>query len=153
MAFSPSLLIVLNLLSIRLSVTTLVVGHIVICTPFIIPMVGASVQQLNVSLRESSAIPGASAWYTFGRITLPLIMRGVAAGCFVAFLSSFDTIPVSLFLADARTEVLPIKLWSILEAGLDVRVAAVSGVIIATTLIGLFVAEHLLGVSRPIEQR
>jgi putative spermidine/putrescine transport system permease protein len=80
-------------------------------------------------------------------------MRGVAAGCFVAFLSSFDTIPVSLFLADARTEVLPIKLWSILEAGLDVRVAAVSGVIIATTLIGLFVAEHLLGVSRPIEQR
>jgi len=153
MAFSLSLLIVLNLLSIRLSVTTLVVGHIVICTPFIIRMVGASVQQLNVSLLESSAILGASAWYTFRRITLPLIMRGVAAGCFVAFLSSFDNIPVSLFLADARTEVLPIKLWSILEAGLDVRVAAVSGVIIATTLIGLFLAERLLGVSRALEQR
>jgi hypothetical protein len=34
-----------------------------------------------------------------------------------------------------------------------VRVAAVSGVIVATTLIGLFLAERLLGVSRAIEQR
>jgi len=153
MAFSLSLLIVFNLLSIRLSVATLVVGHVVICTPFIIRMVGASAQQLNLSLIESSVVLGAGAWYTFRRITLPLIMRGVTAGCFVAFLSSFDNIPVSLFLADARTEVLPIKLWSILEAGLDVRVAAVSGVIVATTLIGMFLAERLLGLSRALQQR
>jgi len=153
MAFSLSLLIILNLLSIRLSIATLVLGHVVICTPFIIRMAGASVQQLNLSLIESSVILGAGAWYTFRRITLPLILRGVAAGCFVAFLSSFDNIPVSLFLADARTEVLPIKLWSILESDLDVRVAAVSGVVVLTTLAGLVVADRLLGISRAIEQR
>jgi len=153
MAFSLSLLIVFNLLAIRLSVATLVMGHIVICTPFVIRMAGASVQQLNPALEESSFSLGASWWYTFRRITLPLIMRGVIAGCLVAFLASFDNIPVSLFLADARTEVLPIKLWGILEGSLDVRVAAVSGVIVGFTLLGLLAAERLVGVSRAIERR
>ena len=109
MAFGLSLLLVFNMLGIRLSVATLVLGHTIICVPFVIRMVGASVQQLNPVLITCSLSLGASHWYTFRRITLPLIRRGIIASCFVAFLSSFDNVPVSLFLADARTEVLPIK--------------------------------------------
>jgi putative spermidine/putrescine transport system permease protein len=148
MAFGLSLLLVFNLLAVRLSLATLALGHVIVCIPFVIRMVGASVQQLNPALIDCSSSLGASHWYTFRRITLPLIRRGIAAGCFVAFLSSFDNVPVSLFLADARTEVLPIKLWAILESSLDVRVAAVSGVIVVVTLIGLLVADRLAGVGQ-----
>jgi putative spermidine/putrescine transport system permease protein len=116
-------------------------------------MVSASVQQLNPVLITCSLSLGASRWYTFRRITLPLIRRGMVASCFVAFLTSFDNVPVSLFLADARTEVLPIKLWAILEGSLDVRVAAVSGVIVLLTLAGLVCAEIFGGVSRQIGSR
>jgi len=153
MAFGLSLLLVFNMLGIRLSVATLVLGHTIICVPFVIRMVGASVQQLNPVLITCSLSLGASRWYTFRRITLPLIRRGIIASCFVAFLSSFDNVPVSLFLADARTEVLPIKLWAILEGSLDVRVAAVSGVIVIVTLIGLIAAESFGGVTRQIGAR
>src|SRR3954452_17928215 len=153
MAFGLSLLLVFNMLGIRLSVATLVLGHTIICVPFVIRMVGASVQQLNPVLIPSSLSLGTSHWYTFRRITLPLIKRGIIASCFVAFLSSFDNVPVSLFLADARTEVLPIKLWAILEGSLDVRVAAVSGVIVIVTLIGLIAAEAFGGVTRQIGTR
>jgi len=153
MAFGLSLLLVFNMLGIRLSVATLVLGHTIICVPFVIRMVGASVQQLNPVLITCSLSLGASHWYTFRRITLPLIRRGIIASCFVAFLSSFDNVPVSLFLADARTEVLPIKLWAILEGSLDVRVAAVSGVIVIVTLIGLIAAEAFGGVTRQIGTR
>jgi len=145
MAFGLSLLMVFSLMSVRLSIWTLTVGHIVICTPFVIRMVSASVQQLNPVLDDCSLSLGASRLYTVRRITLPLISPGILAGGFVAFLSSFDHVPVSLFLSDARTEVLPIKLWQILEAGLDVRVAAVSGVIVIVTLVGLVLAEWLFG--------
>jgi putative spermidine/putrescine transport system permease protein len=153
MAFGLSLLLVFNMLGIRLSVATLVLGHTIICIPFVIRMVGASVQQLNPVLITCSLSLGASHWYTFRRITLPLIKRGIIASCFVAFLSSFDNVPVSLFLADARTEVLPIKLWAILEGSLDVRVAAVSGVIVIVTLVGLIAAEVFGGVTRQIGSR
>jgi putative spermidine/putrescine transport system permease protein len=153
MAFGLSLLLVFNLLGIRLSAATLVLGHTIICVPFVIRMVGASVQQLNPVLITCSLSLGAGRWYTFRRITLPLIRRGIIASCFVAFLTSFDNVPVSLFLADARTEVLPIKLWAILEGSLDVRVAAVSGVIVLVTLTGLVCAEIFGGVSRQIGSR
>ena len=153
MAFGLSLLLVFNILGIRLSTATLVLGHTILCVPFVIRMVGASVQQLNPVLIDCSFSLGASRWYTFRRITLPLIRRGLVAGCFVAFLSSFDNVPVSLFLADARTEVLPIKLWAILEGSLDVRVAAVSGVIVIVTLVGLICAEIFGGVTRQLRDR
>lgn len=153
MAFGLSLLLVFNMLAIRLSLATLVLGHIIICVPFVIRMVGAAVQQLNPVLIDCSISLGASRWYTFRRITFPLIRRGIVAGCFVAFLSSFDNVPISLFLADARTEVLPIKLWAILEGSLDVRVAAVSGVIVIATLIGLILAERLGGLNRQMQSR
>lgn len=153
MAFGLSLLLVFNMLAIRLSTATLVLGHVIVCVPYVIRMVGASVQQLNPTLITASLSLGASRWYTFCRITLPLIRRGIVAGGFVAFLSSFDNVPISLFLADARTEVLPIKLWAILEGSLDVRVAAVSGVVVITTLIGLLIAERFGGLNRQTQTR
>jgi putative spermidine/putrescine transport system permease protein len=152
MAFGLALLMVFSVLSVRLSLWTLVIGHAVICTPFVIRMVSATVQQLNPALEDSSFSLGASRWYTLRRITLPLIGRGVFAGCFVAFLASFDNVPVSLFLSDARTEVLPIKLWQILEASLDVRVAAVSGVIVVVTLIGMLLTERLFGLAANVQE-
>jgi putative spermidine/putrescine transport system permease protein len=153
MAFGLALLIVFSVLSVRLSMWTLIIGHVVICTPFVIRMVSAAVQQLDPVLDDCSYSLGAGRIYTLRRITLPLISRGILAGSFVAFLSSFDHVPVSLFLSDARTEMLPIKLWQILEASLDVRVAAVSGVIVVVTLIGLILAERLFGLGAAVQER
>jgi putative spermidine/putrescine transport system permease protein len=97
---------------------------------------------------ESSASLGASAWYTFRRVTLPTIRPGILAGAFFAFMSSFDNVPVSLFLRDARTDMLPIRMWQDLEGKLDVTTAALSTVLIALTLIALVVMERLAGLSR-----
>jgi putative spermidine/putrescine transport system permease protein len=61
---------------------------------------------------------------------------------------SFDNIPVSLFVADARTEVLPIRMWQIIQASLDVRAAALSGLLILLTLALMIVFERTVGLSR-----
>jgi len=83
-------------------------------------------------------------------VTLPLIGRGVGAGAFLAFMVSFDNVPVSLFLADERTEVLPIHLWRQIETNLDVRTAAASGLIVIFTLAVMFMAERLAGLSKQL---
>ena len=83
-------------------------------------------------------------------MTLPLIAPGIAAGAFIAFMYSFDNVAVSLFLSDARSEVLPIRMWHIIESNLDVRAAAVSGVLIGATLLLMLVMERLVGVSRHV---
>ena len=84
--------------------------------------------------------------------TLPLIGRGIGAGAFLAFMASFDNVPVSLFLADERTEVLPIHLWQQIDTNLDVRTAAVSGLIVMATIVLMILAERFAGLSRQLSK-
>lgn len=142
MSLGLALLLVLSLAGVRLSLVTLAIGHTVIATPFVVRMVSAAAQQMNPALLDCAASLGASRAYAFFTVTLPLIRPGVVAGAIVAFLSSIDHVPVSLMLADPRTETLPIHLWAILEANLDVRVAAVSGLIVAATIAVMLIVDR-----------
>ena len=150
LAFGLAALMWFTLLGLPVSPLTLVIGHTVVCVPFVIRTTVAALAELDPSWIESSASLGASAWYTFWRVTLPTIRPGVLAGAFFAFISSFDNVPVSLFLRDARTDMLPIRMWQDLEGKLDVTTAALSTVLIALTLIVMVVMERVAGLSRRI---
>jgi putative spermidine/putrescine transport system permease protein len=148
LAFGFAALIFINKLGLRPSIPLLVLGHVVVCVPFVLRTTLASLSQLDPALLEASESPGAPRLMTFRRVTLPLISSGVGAGAFLAFMASFDNVPVSLFLADERTEVLPIHLWQQIETNLDVRTAAASGVIVIATLILMAIAEKLFGLTQ-----
>ncbi|MCA3565519.1 MAG: ABC transporter permease [Methylocystis sp.] len=148
LAYGLASLMLFALLGFRPSLYHLVLGHLVVISPFVFRTTLASLTQLDPSLLESSASLGASRFYTFRRITLPIIAPGVAAGAFLAFIASIDNVPVSLFLSNARTSMLPIRMWGMMESTLDVRVAAISGVLIAVILILMIVMDRLVGLTR-----
>lgn len=150
LAFGLASLIYFSRLQVNLSLLTLVIGHSVVAVPYVIRTSVAALSQLPPALLESSASLGASRVYTFRRVTLPLIAPGIAAGAFIAFMSSFDNVPVSLFLRDASTDMLPIRMWQDLEGKLDVSIAAVSSLMVLTTLVLMIVMERLTGISRRI---
>jgi putative spermidine/putrescine transport system permease protein len=130
-------------MGIRTSKWLVVLGHTVVFAPLVYRTTVAVVSQLNPAFRESSENLGGRPLYTFRRITFPLILPGVIAGAFLVFMTSMDNVSVSLFLADARTHVLPIRMWQMIEESLDVRVAAISGVVIVVTFILLLIASRL----------
>ena len=148
LAFGFAALMMFSMLGFRPSIGTLAIGHIVVCAPFVLRTTLASLSQLDPALLDCSISLGASDVYTFRRVTLPLISRGVASGAFIAFMASFDNVPVSLFLQDARTQVLPIYLWDIIQNELDSRAASACGVIIILTIILMLVMERVAGFSR-----
>ena len=120
LAFGFACLIYFSMIGLTPSVPLLVLGHTVVCFPYVMRTTVASLAQLDPGLLEASESLGGKPWFTFYRVTLPLIGKGIGAGAFIAFMASFDNVPVSLFLADARTEVLPIHMWQIIENDLDV---------------------------------
>jgi putative spermidine/putrescine transport system permease protein len=148
LAIGLSLLMLFNLMGTGLSFLTLVIGHVVITAPYVFRTTVASLAQCDGVLFESAHSLGASPWYIFRTVTLPLIAPGIVAGAFIGFMYSFDNVSVSLFLSDARNVVLPIRMWNIIEASLDVRAAAVSGVLIVVTLILMVVMEKVTSISR-----
>ncbi|MFQ3623535.1 MAG: ABC transporter permease [Acetobacteraceae bacterium] len=148
LAFGLAALVYFTLLGFRPSLELLVAGHLIVIVPFVLRTVGASLSQLDPALLDASASLGAGRLHTFRRITLPLISPGVGAGAFLAFMASVDNVPVSLFLSSARTDMLPIRMWGMMESTLDVRVAAISGVLIATAFALMVVMEKLVGLTR-----
>jgi putative spermidine/putrescine transport system permease protein len=150
LAFGFGALIFFNRIGLGQTILPLILGHVVVCVPFVIRNTVAALSQLNPAMVEASLSLGASNFYTFRRVTLPSIGRGVGAGAFIAFMSSFDNFPVSLFLSDARTQMLPIHLWELIDNQLDVRTAAVSGVIVILTLVLMMLAERFGGFTRQL---
>jgi len=149
-AIGLGILLLTSLAGLGLSIWTLIAGHTVVCVPFVLRTTTASLSQIDPALLEASTALGASPFYGFRRITLPLIAPGVAAGSFLAFIASFDNVPISLFLADARGPVLPIRLWQMIQADLDPRVASISAVLVACTLVLMLAMERMTGLSRQL---
>src|SRR5205823_4271502 len=121
LAFGFAALIFIHKLGFAPSIPFLVLGHIVVCVPFVLRTTIAALSQLDPALLDASYSLGGGPLMTFRRVTLPLIAPGLGAGAFLAFMASFDNVPVSLFLADERTEMLPIHLWQQIETNPDVR--------------------------------
>jgi putative spermidine/putrescine transport system permease protein len=73
LAFGLAALMFFTLVGMSVSPLTLVIGHTVVCVPYVVRTTVAALAQLNVSLLESSASVGASRLFTLRRVTLPLI--------------------------------------------------------------------------------
>jgi putative spermidine/putrescine transport system permease protein len=146
--FGLAALVYFSLLGFRPSIELMIAGHMIVTMPFILRTTTASLSQLDPALLDSSQSLGASWFYSLRRVTLPLIAPGIAAGAFLAFMASIDNVPVSLFLSNARTDTLPIRMWGMMEATLDVRVAAVSGVLITAAFVLMLIMEWTVGLTR-----
>jgi putative spermidine/putrescine transport system permease protein len=145
LAFGFAALVYINKLGFSPNIPLLVLGHVIVCVPFVLRTTIAALSQLDPALLDASHSLGGSQWMTFRRVILPLIAPGLGSGAFLAFMASFDNVPVSLFLADERTEVLPIHLWQQIDTNLDVRTAAASGLIVIFTIVLMLIAERMAG--------
>ena len=58
-----------------------------------------------------------------------------------------------MFLSSAELSLLPIRMWGMIEATLDVRVAAVSGFLIAFIFVIMLVMERAIGITRRVAGR
>ncbi|SJZ37422.1 putative spermidine/putrescine transport system permease protein [Enhydrobacter aerosaccus] len=151
-AFGLAALMYFTLVGLRPSLGLIIAGHMIVTVPFIVRTTAASLSQLDPALNDSSQSLGASWFYTLRRVTLPLIAPGIAAGAFLAFMSSIDNVPVSLFLSTARTDMLPIRMWGMMESSLDVRIAAISGVLIAAAFLLMLFMEWTVGLTRRMRE-
>jgi putative spermidine/putrescine transport system permease protein len=136
-------LVAATLIGIPPSLGLVVAGHIVIFGPLMYRACAAIAARIDPSLEQASATLGASALTTLRRVTLPLLWPGILAGSFLVFMQSLDNVSISLFLADPATTILPLRMFALIEQSLDVRVAALSGLLIAATLVTLVLARRM----------
>jgi iron(III) transport system permease protein len=77
----------------------LVVAYGIRRLPYMVRSAVAGLQQTSASLEEASATFGASRFYTLRKITIPLVMANLIAGCLLCFAYAMLDVSDSLILA------------------------------------------------------
>jgi putative spermidine/putrescine transport system permease protein len=117
------------------TMTALVVAHTVLALPFVVLNVGVSLDALDRRLTMAAAGLGASEFRVFRTVTLPLIMPGVAGGAVFAFVTSFDEVVLSIFLAGPTVKTLPVRIWEEIRVEYTPVVAVGATLMLALALI------------------
>ncbi|MCW2485281.1 ABC transporter permease [Candidatus Symbiopectobacterium sp. NZEC127] len=144
------LMLVLAPLGLLDTYTGIAVAHLGITLPYTVRTVTMSLLAVDPRIEEAARIHGASPWQVFHRITLPLIRPGVLAGGAIAFLISFDEATLSLFLVSTRASTLPTEIYRYLEYATDPQIAALSVILILTSLAVVVVLERLIGLRKAL---
>jgi len=101
-----------QVLGVKLSLLTVIVGHATFCIVLVYNNVIARLRRMSGSIEEASADLGADPWQTFRHVTLPNMSTALVAGGLLAFALSFDEIIVTLFTIGAGQETLPIWIFN-----------------------------------------
>jgi putative spermidine/putrescine transport system permease protein len=124
----------------------LILGHFLVVLPYIIRVVGASLEQFDYSIEEVACSLGCHRVQAFFKVVLPNISSGIVAAFMLAFINSFNNVPVSMFLSGPGVSTLPTTLMSYIEYSYDPSVSAISVLLMGITMVLIFIVERTMGI-------
>lgn len=129
-----SLLIFLaRVVNLQLSLWTVVLGHLLFTTPFVVLIVAARLSGFPRSLEWAAADLGASPVQVLRHVVLPLIAPAIVAGALIAVTLSIDEFIVTFFLIGPQST-LPLYIYTQIKFGVTPEVNAVATLILLGTL-------------------
>ncbi|MFC3124455.1 ABC transporter permease [Pseudoroseomonas globiformis] len=115
------------------------VAHSVVALPIVLVILQSALKVVDPNLERAAMIFGCTRMGVFRRVVLPLVLPGLVSAMLFSFLTSFDELVISLFLAGIRAETLPVRIWNSLLLEVEPTIAAVSSLLIAVTCAALLV--------------
>lgn len=125
-----------------------VMAHTALAIPLVVIPVAAALQTFDRRLETAAASLGAGRVATFWLVTLPILLPSIAAGALFAFLTSFDEVVTSLFIASPTNQTLPVAIYNALTRQIDPTAAAASTVVLLSSLMLGLAALYLRKVVR-----
>jgi len=138
-----ALLLIAKMFGVTLSLYTIGIAHIPVCTAFSMWIMISRLEGFDKSIEEASFDLGEGAWMTFWRITFPLILPGITASLLLTFTISFDEYILANFLGGSEYT-LPLYMWSQLRFPASLpRVLALGAMILVVSFVVVYFAEWL----------
>lgn len=112
------------------TMTGMVLSHSILSIPMVFVTVLASLKGMDRNLELAAMGLGSTPIEAFFKVTFPFIRPAIFSGALFAFLTSFDELVVTIFLAGPTTKTLPVKMWEDLRTQVDPTIAAISTILI-----------------------
>lgn len=135
-------------LGLTATTTSLLLAHLIITLPYVARTMIAGLARFDFTLIEAARTLGCSWHQAILKVMVPALAPSYLTAALFSFLASFDNYPVSIFLTDARTKTLPIKMLQYIDEAPDPTIAALSTLILLATILLLFVSDRVVGLHR-----
>lgn len=135
------------------NVVWLGICHAVVALPVVLLILLSALQGVDLNLERAALSLGCSRFQVFTRVVIPLSLPGIVSAALFAFLTSFDELIISLFLAGVKSETLPVRIWNSLHLQVEPVIAAVSAFLIAVTGLILLLDATLRRSRRALQSR
>jgi ABC-type spermidine/putrescine transport system permease subunit II len=122
---------------------SLLIAHTLLAFPKVVVIVAAALKGFDTTLERASMSLGAGPGATFFRVTYPSIRPAVITAALFAFLTSFDELILTMFIAGPTTITLPKQMWDAVRLEIDPTIAAASSLLVAIAVFILAVTEIL----------
>lgn len=123
--------------------TGLILGHTALAVPFVVVTVGATLANFDMNLVRAAASLGASPVTVFRRVILPLIAPGVVSGALFAFITSFDEVVLTLFIAGPEQRTLPRQMFDGIREDINPTLVAVATILVTVSIVLMAAIEVL----------
>jgi spermidine/putrescine transport system permease protein len=120
---------------------TILVAHVMFNISYVVVTVRARMQGFDRRLEEAAMDLGANEWWTFWKVTFPLIFPGIMAAALLAFSLSIDDFIITQF-TSGQENTYPIWVWSSMRNRLPPQVHVI-GTAIFVIAVGLVVVSTI----------
>lgn len=133
-----------SVLSLRSSLFTVIISHLVFCAPFAMFIIRARLSGLSSSMEEAAWDLGATRWKTIKEVVLPLSVPGLIAALLLTFTLSFDEFIIAWFVCGFQST-LPVKIWEMMRGGVKPSINAIGSIVFVFSMTSLIISEYFLG--------
>lgn len=125
--------------------TIIVISYMIRRTPYVYRSVSASLTQLNPSLEEASTIAGATWFYTFRKVSVPLIMPAIISGSILTLTTLLQELSTTILLYSGNTRTVPIQIYGAVQDGKLGQASALSVVLLVVVFAIVYIMNRKQG--------
>lgn len=122
----------------KLSFTTVLIGHITFCIPYVVLSVMPKVKQLDNNMYEAALDLGASHIYAFFKVTLYELLPGILSGFLMSFTMSIDDFIITHYTRGPGIDTLSTKIYTEVRKGIKPEMYALSTLLFVTVFVLMF---------------
>ena len=126
--------ILLTPLGLANSYLGVIFSHTVLCVPFVVVSVSASLAGMDRNVEKAAESLGAAPVTVFRCVTMPLAAPGILTGAVFSFATSLDEVVLTLFVAGPNQRTLARQMFSSIRENISPAVAAAAFVIVIGTV-------------------
>ncbi|MEE8542151.1 MAG: ABC transporter permease [Desulfobacterales bacterium] len=128
-----------RLIQIPLGYPSIIIAHIVFCSPLAVFIILGRMQRFDWSWEEAALDLGATPLRTFLRVTGPQLLPAIMASAMLIFPWSFDDFVITYFVSGVGSTTLPIYVFSQLRFGSTPVINTIGTLFVTVTMLGLLV--------------